>query len=189
MADNYLEKKMEELRRGKPATAPRARAVPGHVQMRLGARRALVVGNAYLDFALRLSRIGVRTALATDADVPADSGLRLCPQADGTSLLDRLLADWHGLDLLVADAASPLLPGLIDRWHRHRTEWPHVSDYGGRLLLPFADIRQGRASLQDAECLADTAIAAIAIPARQADAPTLLWLSLPQAAILNQKIL
>lgn len=186
MADNYLEKKMEELRRGKPAAAPRARIASGHVQMRLGVKRALVVGEAYADFALKLVRLGVRTALATNAGVGADSGLRLCPMTGGDGFFDRLLSDWHGLDLLVADASSPLLPDLLERWHRHRIDWPHVSDYGGRLILPYADCRTARASLLAAECLGDTTITAIAVPAGLADSETLLWLTLPQAKALGQ---
>ncbi|MGM9864649.1 MAG: hypothetical protein ACI305_10380 [Lepagella sp.] len=186
MADNYLEKKMEELRRGRTAAAPRGRTAAGHVQMRLGARRALVVGEAYADFALRLVRLGVRTALATDADIPSDTGLRLCRPACGPEWPGRLLSDWHGLDLLLADASSPLLPGLLERWRRHRLDWPHVSGYGGRLLLVCADSAGARAALDAAHILSGTAITATAIPADLADTETLLWLALPQAKALGQ---
>lgn len=189
MADNYLERKMEELRRGRPAPRRTSGVAPGHVSVRLGARRALVVGAEYKPFALRLSRAGCRVALASDTTMPPDTGLRLCSLTDGAPLLDSLLNDWHGLDLLLIAAGSSLLVPLIERWCAHRAAWPHVSDYGGRLLLIYTSSDEARSALAAARQLDGTAITATALSADMAETDTLLWLAMPQAAILDNIVL
>lgn len=189
MADNYLERKMEELRRGRTGTHRSSGIVQGYVSVRIGAKRALVIGAEYKSFALRLSRTGCRVALATDEPSAVDTGLRICPLSDGSALLDRLLNDWYGLDLLLIAADSPLLTPLVERWSAHRVAWPHVSDYGGRLLLTCTSPDEARFGIEAAELLEDTDITATAISIDSADAETLLWLAMPQAAILNRTII
>lgn len=94
MADNYLENKMEQYRRGGAARET----------VRRRGRRVVVAGDdarLVLAEAARYAAEGCRVAvLAAPEGTPAS--VRAYPEALGTAVsLRRILHDWHEVDLLV----------------------------------------------------------------------------------------
>lgn len=121
MADNYLERKMEELRSGKSASA-RARRTPsgaraGHLDLKFPPRRVVVTGGAsgigraivkaYADAGCRTAFFDVDTDAGTDT--ARATGSRFIPldlrdAAMFQSRLEELLHEWGDIDIIINNA-------------------------------------------------------------------------------------
>ena len=159
MADNYLEKRMEDLRLGKGGvSAPRRRMSPGagRICFDFPPRRVLVaggchgIGEAIVDAYLHT---GCKVAVFdTDSDkgsaMARDNGIRFYPLSPSdlapspycalSSAFANLLKAWRDIDIIIVNAASPFIPLLPRLWAEHRHRYPIPTDYPGRyiLLLP-----------------------------------------------------
>ncbi|MDE7350336.1 MAG: hypothetical protein K2N25_04665 [Muribaculaceae bacterium] len=124
MADNYIEKRMEELRLGKLQIK---KAVPG---IRPKARRVLVAGGCHgpaREKALEYRRQGCRVAVF-DSDATAgrkmahDHGVRFHRvEIENESAIKRemlsLLNAWRGIEIIVTNEKNRrLLDTLVDNW-------------------------------------------------------------------------
>lgn len=137
MADNYLERKMEEYRSGKGVTyrhrTTPTGARPGTLNVKFPSRRVLVTGGAsgigraivkaFCDAGCRVafcdidSKAGAATAQATGAqfhpvDVRDAAALERC--------MDRLLEAWGDIDVIVnnvgVSAFKPLEESTLEEW-------------------------------------------------------------------------
>lgn len=208
MADNYLERKMEELRSGRLQPSPRTAlgVRKGYRQVRWPVQRALVCvpgeqGEAY---ARALTQAGTRTALATaDADrgqqLAHDAGVRFCPfDAQNPEALaeifDDLTRTWRDLELAVVQTDIPLqqeqAEALRQTWKRFRTTHPLISDYPGRLILLDHDafnLQLTLAAFRDADT--PGVVGAVSLPERPLTPANLLWLASPDALIAPDSLI
>lgn len=148
MADNYLEKRMEELRSGK-TTAPRAASAgirKGILQFPLPEKRVLVTGGAHapgLAIAREFIRAGCRVAIFdpdTDAGhtLALNEGIRYHPAdlSDSSATADAfraLLKAWRDVDIVVC-ADRDGCEAILSEWSAHKKRFPIPSDYGVRLI-------------------------------------------------------
>lgn len=163
MADNYLERRMEEHLSGRDgATGPRARsrahtsgintrcpdalAVPGKAILPFAPLRVFIAGNTTncaTDIAGLFADLGCRVATALPADADGDSRFRryLLDTTDTESFrtaFESLLKAWRDTDLVIAmDADTANV--IADVWDNHHRRFPVVTDYGCRLILVGAD--------------------------------------------------
>lgn len=202
MADNYLEKRMDDYRAGRLGVKQRRQAcssvgIPADAIIhRLPPLRILVAGlpvpmldsvaSAFLE---RRCKVAVFTDDAALGQLLAhDKGARHCP-FDGpvaagdimTRHLDRLLHDWRNLDIIVATPA--LASALLEAWTAHNARYPIPTDYRPRFITvsPEGDITGSDSPVHDiliyhiiAPDSAATALADLA-----------LFLALPSTTYLN----
>lgn len=141
MADNYLERKMEDLRSGKVAREYRSGGFGGRrtgMHFTFHPRRVLIASkNHKID---RLTDIYIKAdckvAVMTDNQdniekLINNSGVRLYPY--DTNYLIGLLKAWRDFDIVIAD--SDIAESIIEKWLEHRTIYPYVSDYVCRIIL------------------------------------------------------
>lgn len=210
MADNYLERKMEEMRSGRSGSRPAQRAggIPrGHIAVRFPASRALICGcfdAAQLDAISRvLTQAGCRTAVAI-ADRAAgealaySAGIRFCPLESSameetavTKVFESLAEAWHDLDIAIVGGDPSMACALAAAWREFRSSHPHISDYAGRLLFMHGDNAGADSDVIKAICreLEGSGITATALTTDKADRTTILWLLQMPAALLHGKSL
>ncbi len=150
MADNYLEKKMEDLRLGKTAsTAPHRRQAPGagRICFDFPPRRVLVtggcngIGETITDTYLRA---GCKVAVFdTDSDkgfaTARDKGIRFYPvdisdKEALTAAFADLLKAWRDIDIIINGYSPDPALLLAQEWAQHKRHYPIPSDYGGRII-------------------------------------------------------
>ena len=158
MADNYLEKKMEDLRLGKggPSAPRRRQAAPsaGKVSFDFPPRRVLITGN-FNDTTERIieayRKVGCRIAVFSSdtergAGMAHDSGIRFhACDIDNPSEVERNFTDlmkaWRDIDILINNRQEAGLRDLLaNLWLAHKRRYPIPSDYGGRLINITEDI-------------------------------------------------
>ena len=149
MADNYLEKKMEELRKGPEKTYTGRKAVQrkGFVQFAFPPKRVVIAS----EIACRNSI--ARAFLKADCKVAMihpfqeegermahDEGVRYYPFAINESF-ENLLSAWRDVDIIVADPAEAMT--LLPIWKKHRERFPYVSSYICRVIvIGDADVKE-----------------------------------------------
>lgn len=153
MADNYLEKRMDDLRAGR--LSPRQAAQPRRaaLQWAFPARRVLILTDNTADcaceIALGFARSGCRTALfspVTAFDTAGSVRTRCVVPGDALSLSGawfELASDWGDIDIVVVMRENPAsfgsLPGILEEW---RSALANPNPYGGRLItvgVPYGD--------------------------------------------------
>ncbi len=167
MADNYLENKMDEYRRG-VNSAPRRVITPqgtrpGHLDFTFPPRRVLVVGASLAEARHVMKQFAATGCKVAFCDVKGEWGadfarrnaLRFYPVDDySTSALAKVLDDivyrWHGIDIVVAAEADSVATTTAFSEARRRNPMP--TDYAGRLV-----------------CLADSAPSPVATSRLAAD--------------------
>ena len=135
MADNYLERRMEELRSGKLAVK---KAIPG---IRKKARRIVVAGGCHgkaLDKALQYRREGHRVAIfdkdeQTGKRLAHDHGIRFhhVDIEDESAMkkeMQSLLSVWRGVDTVVGTNDLTETLGMIARKWKENFPIPDKSD-------------------------------------------------------------
>lgn len=151
MADNYLERKMEELRSGRlsqglsqRASAPRRN---GMLQVPFPPKRVLVVGASECMGAVlcrKFHGVGCKVALF-DADretgerLAHDAGIRFYPvdiddEKDMEMAFGNLMAAWRDIDIIISAAEKVPLRLIANLWAAHRRKFPIPTEYGGRLI-------------------------------------------------------
>lgn len=167
MADNYIERKMEELRSGRLAP-PRKHAtgrIPSDSTASLNGKRVVVTEGAHGVGAIVAKAFvdaGCRVAVF-DADseegrrMAYSKGVRYCPvmpcDMDSVDKAFRgVLKAWRDVDIVVALSAG--LPGdcagvMATVWEEHKHRFPIPSDYGGRLVAVSPSPFEGGVTLRE----------------------------------------
>ena len=127
MADNYLEKKMDEHRRGAAVSPVRRRLSltgerPGSVSLKIEPLRVLVsdVADEYAAAVVRKLRdAGCRVAFVSSDDkagraLAQSTGSRYYPSSLGDGAAADLAATWGGLDAVIFTGASAM-PASVDQ--------------------------------------------------------------------------
>ncbi len=148
MADNYLEKKMEDLRSGRltQTAGRRAASQKGVWCVDFPCRRVLVTDGACaagMAVITEFCRTGCKVAFfAKDAaagkEIAAATGARfvLCDLAERDSMtkaVDGLVKAWRDIDIVINMAAEPT-DELLEIIASHRDKLPYPNDFGGRWI-------------------------------------------------------
>lgn len=154
MADNYLEKKMDDLRSGRliPAAARgRGESRKGVWTMDFPCRRVLVaegcdeVGKAVI---VEFCRIGCKVAFMS-SDINAgtalarESGARFiqCDLTDSMRVADAvavLVKAWRDVDIVI-DTTGVSSERILTALALHRAALPYPNDFGGRVVVITGD--------------------------------------------------
>ena len=161
MADNYLEKRMEDLRAGRlscnaaPASSPIAQK--GWLRIKFPRRRVLVIDfgdlSSTLSIAKEFADADCKVAVASsESDLINLSGAvrkyRYSP-CDGSAdrqIVRDLISVWRDIDVVTVVAPTDLndknigtfnskIDDLLDEWCLFREKSPIKSEYGGRLIF------------------------------------------------------
>lgn len=147
MADNYLERRMEELRSPQTTTfrpqtrriglgwsLPKLRVVVMAVDS-VATARSIVDG---------FSASGCRVTLVSDNESEGNAlarrGIRFCHvgTSDKTELqnaMSQTLTAWRDVDIVISvESSLPQIQAIAEVWDEHRRRFPAVGDYGGRLI-------------------------------------------------------
>lgn len=151
MADNYLERRMEDMKAGRlrpqvqqKTSAPRK----GYIEFPFSPRRVLVMGGTQglpLDIVRMFLKTGSKVAVF-DTDKPlGDSlaykeGIRYYnledPSSESiTSAFANLLQAWRDVDIIIVAKFQDSASGLVSTWTAHRDRFPVPFGYAGRLIL------------------------------------------------------
>ena len=157
MADNYLEKKMEELRSGRLGQSnPAARSVGGRrsgvLQVAFPPRRVLVAGGCNgvgAAIARSYLKTGCKVAVFDNdretGDILAQKeGIRFyhIDLADAEAVengFTNLLSAWRDIDIIINASLRSPVKSLADLWCAHRTKYPIPTEYGGRMIILSSD--------------------------------------------------
>lgn len=152
MADNYLERRMEDLKAGrlKPQVQPKSAPGPkkGFLEIPFPSRRVLVVGGTHelsLDIVRMFLKVGCRVAVM-DTDKSAGESLayregiryyNIDSQSSATfaSAFANLLQAWRDIDIIIMESYHDMTSHLVESWIAHRDRYPVPFGYGGRLIL------------------------------------------------------
>ncbi|MDE5651892.1 MAG: hypothetical protein K2G75_03425 [Muribaculaceae bacterium] len=215
MADNYLEKRMEDLRSGRLSRHGAASSSPRRdsLQWRYPPRRVLLIGNDTEKMtAATAAFVGAecRVAVATDCHdlgkkLRAAHGVRLYDFSDADSGLlidvcvDDLFKAWRDVDIVVeindcgdsesGDMTARIASGAAISIAARRSSLPLISDYGGRwIAVVRADVPAPRlfAPLADVGFTISTIRCGDFAPTvATLFGRTLLYLTLPDSRLLD----
>lgn len=207
MADNYLERKMEDLRNGKisagisggsQGASPRNKK--GMLNFFLPEKRILVVGTqpAQLikDICGDFSRNGCKVSLFSDDTIPIMQGIRHYHCLDDLSMaFANLLKAWRDIDVMILADAS-VAEALLPLWSAHKDAYPIPSDYGGRVITFGESPVHLAGTLRDAGITSNCILIStdINLPEVQSKLSecirrTLLYIALPTSKCLNHTTL
>lgn len=164
MADNYLEKRMEDLKAGrlKPTVASTGNAKrKGYVDFPFPPRRVLIAGRpegVALDLMRAMLKTGSKVALF-DSDKTAgeamayNEGVRfhkvdVSTPADVAAAFANLTEAWRDIDILISAVGDSDTRSLADLWSNHRRRFPVPFGYGGRFIIVNPDDASIGAELQ-----------------------------------------
>lgn len=189
MADNYLERKMEELRRNPEKTYTGRKIIQrrGFVQFPFPPRRVLIATDSIHrnSIAKTFLKADCKVALAHPFKAEGermahDEGVRYYP-IPIEEAFKNLLSAWRDVDIIIADKAEALT--LLPLWKKHRERFPYVSSYVCRLIV------LGDADIEELQVLAQgikTTVNILANLESQKDfSELILTLSLPGNNIIN----
>ena len=152
MADNYLERRMEDLRSGRVNPSGGAgigggvkATRKGMVSFPMPEKRVLIIDTSTdgpgVAIAESFSRTGCRTALFHNKEMNPVQGIRCYPIADaaaGSGISDafrNLLKAWRDIDVLIpVDPEHAELSELLGIWGAHKEAFPIPSEYGARII-------------------------------------------------------
>ena len=190
MADNYLEKKMEELHNRKAGIAPtRVSPASRHLlTFPFKPLRVLVIalGRHYISqYTGPFQNVGCRVAVingidASDTDLPQDHGCRyytVINDGQTSAAFSNLIASWRDIDVVVMLDNWPALTALL---RDHAAARPYPNDWG----FPILSVSQNRVTRHD--IMADPAITSPVpdIPDRP-EATVLTFLALKSSAPIS----
>lgn len=164
MADNYLEKRMEDMKAGrlKPMVASSGNARrKGYVDFPFPPRRVLIAGRpegVALDIMRALFKTGSKVALF-DSDKTAgealayNEGVRfhkvdVANAGDVSAAFANLTEAWRDIDILISAAGDSDTRSLANLWSTHRRRYPVPFGYGGRFIIINPDDASIGAELQ-----------------------------------------
>ena len=147
MADNYLERRMDDLRNGRIGRGAEGRGVraEGMLVYPYRALRVLVlaanrkhVAEALGEFARRKCKVALFSNVPLEAtDLDADSGVRFVRYSDADDAVaswETLVKAWRDVDLIVVLDVWPLRR-LADAICRHAASLPYPNDWGMPILV------------------------------------------------------
>lgn len=183
MADNYLEKKMEELRSGRySAVGCTTRAGSRRKALSYPCRelRVLIAGThrKYLkQYAGPFMNLGCRISIISptdrdDTDLGKDSGIRYYRAGTSEEVRESLMSlikAWRDIDVVVV---LDSLPGLAAALEKHVSRLPYPNDWG----MPVITVNDGRIT-RTASCPQEPVTGTPDIPGRQ-EAGAIPWLAL-----------
>lgn len=154
MADNYLERRMEELRAPRTSTfRPQTQRIG--LGWSLPKLRVIIIGRGDVvdtSIAEGFTDAGCRVCLISDnTDVGnelARKGIRFChvDTPDNETLHDAMtqtLAAWRDADVVICHTlALEQQFAIAKAWSERRKQFPSVSDYGGRFISILASADQ-----------------------------------------------
>ncbi len=151
MADNYIERKMEELRRGsqkRVMPARRSTAKAGKLSFDFPARRVLLCGLAaglgdgiatvFLDAGCKVAVFNVDSGQGSK--MAREKGVRFyCVDVNDSAVVQKAFADllkaWRDVDIIInMEAGEDYRVAIARMWSEHKTRYPFPSSYGGRLI-------------------------------------------------------
>lgn len=150
MADNYLERKMEELRSGAPRKSVHKVASlgcrPGIWEVPFAERRVVVAGNGSdLDVMMveQLRSVGCKVAFMGGGkkdgnELACRTGAQFHPtKYDDWEGLMRSVAlvcrAWGDIDVVICTVEHLPVP-LLEAWNNYRNDKPYPNSYGGRII-------------------------------------------------------
>ena len=155
MADNYLEKKMEELHNRKAGCAPtRVSPASRHLlTFPFKPLRVLVISrdrHALSQYTKPFQQAGCRVAVvstidAADTDLPQDHGCRyyaICNEGQASPAFSNLIASWRDIDVVVILDNWPAMTELL---RAHAAARPYPNDWG----FPILFVSQNRVTRHD----------------------------------------
>lgn len=164
MADNYLEKKMEELHNRKAGCAPtRVSPASRHpLTFPFKPLRVLVISrdrHALSQYTKPFQQAGCRVAVvstidAAETDLPQDHGCRyyaIGNEGQASPAFSNLIASWRDIDVVVMLDNWPAMTALL---RAHAAARPYPNDWG----FPVLSVSQNRVTRHD--ILADITISA-----------------------------
>lgn len=151
MADNYLERRMEDLKAGRLKSGAPVRAGTsrkGYVEFPFPSRRVLVVGKvtgAGLEVVRAYLKAGCKVAVF-DADkktgdtLAYKEGVRFCcvDVSDKSALenaFTKLVDAWRDVDIVVVGSGLGSAERIARLWAEHRKHFPVPFGYGGRMIM------------------------------------------------------
>lgn len=155
MADNYLERRMEDLKNGKTfrqtSRLHNQRKRAG-LHFSFPPRRVLIVTEdpRYLSIARMFLKADCKVALMTcienmGEDLAKKEGIRYyhltcnhqisgeIDKENDINSFDNLMGAWRDIDILISD--SQYAGELLKKWKTHRERFPYVSDYKSRIII------------------------------------------------------
>lgn len=154
MADNYLERRMEELRAPRTSTfRPQTQRIG--LGWSLPKLRVIIIGRGdvvdtsiaegFADAGCRVSLISDNTDVGNEL---ARKGIRFChvntfDNAKLNNAMSQTLAAWRDADVVICHGlASEQQIAIAKAWSERRKQFPAVSDYGGRFISILASADQ-----------------------------------------------
>lgn len=153
MADNYLERRMEDMKAGRLLTQVKSKsAVPrkGYLEFPFPPRRVLVAGGTCglpLDIVRMFLKAGCKVAVLDTDKSAGDAlaykeGIRYCNIEEPTSesiisTFTNLLQAWRDVDIIMVAKFHDSVSGIVNAWTVHRDRFPVHFGYAGRLILLF----------------------------------------------------
>ncbi|MDE5789993.1 MAG: hypothetical protein K2H96_02025 [Muribaculaceae bacterium] len=148
MADNYLERKMEDLRRGTPVSSRRTSSGPqkGYVRFPFPARKVMIAGlNGILALPVirEFSKPGCKVAfIHSDAGIGSrfarEEGVRFHHLSNDDSIslekaFDETIKAWREVDIIVCPPSIAHV--LSKKWERHLQITPIPGTYRRRMII------------------------------------------------------
>lgn len=183
MADNYLERKMEEYRSGAPRKSVHKVASlgskPGMWGMPFAERRVLIVGAGLppdVRLVEQLRSVGCKVAFmggdgAAGTELARKTGAQYHPccysDADAMARSVAIICrNWGDIDVVVSTVGCfPL--AIAKGWNDYRVDKPYPNSYGGRIIAVNGATLPGKEEL---EALKVHGIAAMTVEADDAEA-------------------
>lgn len=159
MADNYLEKRMDDLRSGRLTASGNTQkrsgssSKSGHLAIPFPERRVMIVGSAERlagAIAVAFRRARCKTALFDNDKIAGerlahDHGIRFhnadtCNREELKNAMSNLLDAWHDIDIAIFiknddESGEETLQTIREVIHQWRMKLPFPNPYGGRLII------------------------------------------------------
>lgn len=149
MADNYLERKMEDLRRGKlrhDSQRSSGQAMKGFVRLPMPSRRVMIIGGCsepYLSVARIFLKRDCKVAvvdsdITTGEKMASKEGIRFIagdPSSEDNLKegFQNIVSAWRDIDIIICPPSSAQFLSLL--WMKHKERFPIPSEYGGRVIV------------------------------------------------------
>lgn len=140
MADNYLERKMEEHRLNKTQRLRSSLPVKGKISFNFPPKRVIINRqDDQLTKALikAFAEAGCKVAIYIDSatDMTSAGGARVIGVTGNVhDDLANVIKSWGDVDIIISSSVSPVIHDLISEIADNRSRLPYPNDYGMRLI-------------------------------------------------------
>lgn len=148
MADNFLEKKMEELHRGSFSQKPRYSSAPrkGFIQFPFPPRNVIIsdidtnVATPIIELFIKQNcKVAfISSDTETGNKLAYSKGVRFIsasPDQPETMMaaFDNVIKAWREVDIVISSGTTAHI--LSEKWEKHIKQFPILRPYGGRLFI------------------------------------------------------